>query len=196
MDYQRSIEIYSVPGAFNILKKSLEILNCMTIQARRERQGMMKAARGKRRKNTFDEILDELVQRISCMLELDGEYERSEVEGRVRAEVNAMLKEGSIVDGFQSYDILRSRIEDSFQARGLNNDSIQSMKKKDLQKVKKRDEWYLVQQYDLEEENKTREALREEERRMRIASKQEHSELMQHLDMKKKVTCLLSLTTF
>ena len=157
---------------------------------------MMKAARGKRRKNTFDEILDELVQRISCMLELDGEYERSEVEGRVRAEVNAMLKEGSIVDGFQSYDILRSRIEDSFQARGLNNDSIQSMKKKDLQKVKKRDEWYLVQQYDLEEENKTREALREEERRMRIASKQEHSELMQHLDMKKKVTCLLSLTTF
>jgi len=196
VDYQRSIEIYSVPGAFNILKKSLEILNCMTIQARRERQGMMKAARGKRRKNTFDEILDELVQRISCMLELDGEYERSEVEGRVRAEVNAMLKEGSIVDGFQSYDILRSRIEDSFQARGLNNDSIQSMKKKDLQKVKKRDEWYLVQQYDLEEENKTREALREEERRMRIASKQEHSELMQHLDMKKKVTCLLSLTTF
>ena len=196
MDYQRSIEIYSVPGAFNILKKSLEILNCMTIQARRERQGMMKAARGKRRKNTFDEILDELVQRISCMLELDGEYERSEVEGRVRAEVNAMLKEGSSVDGFQSYDILRSRIEDSFQARGLNNDSIQSMKKKDLQKVKKRDEWYLVQQYDLEEENKTREALREEERRMRIASKQEHSELMQHLDMKKKVTCLLSLTTF
>jgi predicted GNAT family acetyltransferase len=156
----------------------------MAIQARRERQGIMKAARAKRRMKTFDDILDELVERISSMLALDGEYSRSEVEGCVRAEVASMLKEGSIVDGLQSYDILRSRIEESFQGRGLDRDLV---KKKDLHMVKKRDEWYLVQQYGLEEEKRTREKRREEERKMRIASKEEHSELMQQLDMKKKV---------
>lgn len=164
----------------------------MTIQARRERLGIMKANRAKRRKNTFDDILDELVKRISSMLALDGKHSRSEVEGCVRAEVASMLKEGSIVDGLQSYDILRSRIEESFKGGGLDR---VLLKKKDLHKVKKRDEWYLVQQYGLEEEKKTRAERREEERKMRIASKEEHSELMHQLDMKEKVIYFFKVLT-
>lgn len=140
----------------------------------------------------LDEIISGLVSKVNECMSIDGtcpHVDSSFMDACIRREILAMIQEGS-VDSTASVQVLTSRIKEILSSSSKEGKRGRKNKREEL-RLSKLDEWYLVQQHLVQEEQESKKRMAQKKSEEVAKLQSERRELLKQmsrkrLDQKKK----------
>lgn len=144
--------------------------------------GKLKAPHKNSPKPSIDVLIHTLISKVDACLCLDGSHsinvDAAFKDACIRREILAMVKEGSI-HGTDSVQILTSRIQSLLSNSNKCNRGKKN--KREELRLSKLDEWYLVQQYLVQEERESTKKMAQKRAEERATFQNEHRRLLEEI---------------